>query len=162
MRKLVNSPPSPCGSKAVIALRRRAAPEGGEDPGVRTYSSPACLMHELPAGVRVRRVYDAAAADDGDRVLVDRFWPPGLSRRSAAIDEWLRELAPSTLLRRWFGHDPRRWSEFRRRYRAELGEHRALLESLLLRATRERVTLLTASREPDCSHAAVLREILDG
>jgi uncharacterized protein YeaO (DUF488 family) len=111
--------------------------------------------------VRVRRVYDPPAPEDGVRVLVDRVWPRGLSRDRAALDLWCREIAPSTELRRWYGHDPGRFAEFRRRYLAELDEpgRRAAWDELRARATGGRpLTLLTATRDPDISHAAVLAE----
>lgn len=116
---------------------------------------------EAGAGeVRIKRIYEAADSADGYRALVDRLWPRGISRQRAALDAWLVELAPSTQLRLWFGHDPRRWSEFRRRYRAELRSQRKVLDSLRQRAREQRVTLLFGSREPRINHAAVLREVL--
>lgn len=130
------------------------------------YSSPACYLHELESpeagavGVHIKRIYDAPEPADGYRALIDRVWPRGISRQRAALDAWLIELAPSTQLRLWFAHDPKRWSEFRRRYRAELRPQRQLLESLRQRARQQRVTLLYGSREPRINHAAVLREVL--
>jgi uncharacterized protein YeaO (DUF488 family) len=76
------------------------------------------------ANVRLKRAYAPAAADDGARILVDRLWPRGVTRADAKLDEWMKDLAPSAALRTWFGHDPGRWAEFRRRYRAELGDVR--------------------------------------
>jgi uncharacterized protein YeaO (DUF488 family) len=111
-------------------------------------------------GVRIKRIYEAADAADGYRALIDRLWPRGISRERAALDAWLVELAPSTQLRLWFEHDPQRWSEFRRRYRAELRGQPALLDSLRRRAQQQRVTLLYGSREPRINHAVVLREVL--
>lgn len=109
--------------------------------------------------VRVRRIYEAPG-EDGLRVLVDRLWPRGIRRERAAIDAWPKALAPSSALRRWFGHDPSRWREFRRRYRAELAEQRPLIEALR-RAARERpVTLLYAARDAEHNHALVLREVI--
>jgi uncharacterized protein YeaO (DUF488 family) len=110
--------------------------------------------------VAIKRIYDAPEAADGYRALIDRLWPRGISRERAALDAWLVELAPSTPLRLWFGHDPKRWTKFRRRYRTELRAQRALLESLRGRAQRQRVTLLYGSREPRINHAVVLREVL--
>jgi uncharacterized protein YeaO (DUF488 family) len=115
--------------------------------------------------VRVRRAYDPPAPDDGVRVLVDRVWPRGLSRERAALDLWCREIAPSTELRRWYGHDPQRFAEFRGRYLAELAEpaRRAAWEELRVLAAGERpLTLLTATRDPAISQAAVLAERLRG
>ena len=113
--------------------------------------------------VRARRVYDEPAPEDGARVLVDRVWPRGLSREHAALDLWCREIAPSTELRRWYGHDPERFAEFRRRYLAELAEpdrHAAWEQLRALAAGGRPLTLLTATRDPGTSQAAVLAERL--
>ncbi len=110
--------------------------------------------------VRTKRAYEPPARSDGFRVLVDRLWPRGLRRDDAAIDEWAKELAPSDELRRWYGHDPKRFPEFRRRYLAELAERRRELSALRRRAREGRVTLLFATREPELSNAAVLAEAL--
>lgn len=112
--------------------------------------------------VRVRRVYEPPAAADGARVLVDRLWPRGLSRADAALDEWCREVAPSSELRTWYGHDPARFEEFRRRYEAELEapERAAALARLRAQAATGTLTLLTATRQVELSAAAVLAEAL--
>jgi uncharacterized protein YeaO (DUF488 family) len=114
--------------------------------------------------VRVRRVHEPAAEDDGYRVLVDRLWPRGLGKAAAQLDEWCRAVAPSTDLRKWYAHDPERFSEFRRRYRAELasGEAAAALQRLRRLAEQRRLTLLTATRDPATSNAAVVAELLTG
>jgi len=143
--------------------RRRATGERGGE-----FSSPACYLHEsgqeAPAagarGVCIKRIYDKPQAADGYRALVDRLWPRGVSRQRAALAVWVKELAPSTELRLWYGHDPKRWREFGRRYRAELRAHPQALAALRARARRERVTLLTATREPRINHAVVLRALL--
>lgn len=112
--------------------------------------------------VRVARVYDAPSPGDGRRVLVDRLWPRGVRKDDNRIDEWLRDVAPSTELRRWYGHEPSRFEEFAGRYAGELdgpaqaGALRALRELAAAGA----VTLLTATREPAISHAAVLARLL--
>jgi len=111
--------------------------------------------------VRVKRVYDAPAHADGMRVLVDRVWPRGLSKEKAGIDHWLKEVAPSTALRRWFGHDPARWAEFRRRYRAELEQNSAALEGLRSVTRGKRATLVYGARDEQHNQAIVLAEILD-
>lgn len=115
-----------------------------------------------PVRVRARRIYDPPAGDDGARVLVDRVWPRGMSRARAQIDDWFRDVAPSTELRRWYGHDQERFEEFRRRYRTELasGPAAAALRRVAERATHERLTLLTATKDLAGSHAAVLVELL--
>jgi uncharacterized protein YeaO (DUF488 family) len=112
--------------------------------------------------VRVRRVYDDPSPEDGTRVLVDRIWPRGLARARAGIDEWAKAVAPSTELRRWYGHDPARFQEFRRRYQAELAEpeRQEALGHLRELARSGRLTLVTATRDVDHSQAAVLAERL--
>ena len=112
--------------------------------------------------VRVRRVYDEPAGDDGARVLVDRLWPRGLTKARADLTEWCKEVAPSTELRRWYGHDPAKFKEFARRYRAELEqpERAAALRHLHDLAGSRSLTLLTAARDTDISEAAVLADLL--
>lgn len=114
---------------------------------------------------RIKRAYVPPAREDGYRVLVDRLWPRGLSKQTAAIDLWLKEIAPSAELRQWFGHDRTRWSEFKRRYQEELrAPERSSALGRLRQAERERgtVTLLFATREATHNHAAFLRELLSG
>jgi uncharacterized protein YeaO (DUF488 family) len=114
--------------------------------------------------VRPRRVYDEPTGGDGTRVLVDRVWPRGLSKRNARVDQWCKEVAPSSELRKWYGHDPARFPEFTTRYRSELqqpGQAEALAR--LRDLARERtVTLLTATRAIEISQAAVLADLLRG
>jgi uncharacterized protein YeaO (DUF488 family) len=112
--------------------------------------------------VRVRRAYDARVRGDGHRVLVDRIWPRGLSKEKADLDDWCKAVAPSTTLRKWYGHDPKRFDEFGRRYRAELEEpERAeALQHLRNLAKQRNLTLLTATKHADISEAAVLVELL--
>lgn len=104
----------------------------------------------------LKRAYDSAEKSDGYRVLVDRLWPRGVSKAKAGIDEWRRELAPSVGLRKWFGHDPERWAEFRRRYLAELKPHRGQLRELATRARKGKVTLLYAAKDEAHNNAIVL------
>jgi len=112
--------------------------------------------------VRLGRVYDQPSPDDGRRILVDRLWPRGLSKDAAQIDEWVKAVAPSTELRRWYGHEPAKFAEFRRRYDDELREPgRAEALNYLTESARQgTVTLLTASRDAERSVAAVLAERL--
>ncbi len=110
--------------------------------------------------VRTKRVRDPVHDDDGRRVLVDRLWPRGVSREDAALDEWLPDLGPSDELRKWFGHDPKRFDEFRRRYVAELRDRRDLLSDLRRRARDGTVTLVFAARDRQHNNAAVLAEVL--
>jgi uncharacterized protein YeaO (DUF488 family) len=110
--------------------------------------------------IQLKRVYDKAEPGDGARYLVDRLWPRGLSKTSARLDGWLKDLAPSTELRQWFHRDPQRWTEFRKRYRAELADHKAALEDVRRKARAGTVTLLYAARDPEVNHAVVLRDLL--
>jgi uncharacterized protein YeaO (DUF488 family) len=110
--------------------------------------------------VRVKRAYEPAAASDGYRVLIDRLWPRGISRDAARLDEWARELAPSGELRRWFGHDPERFAEFRRRYTAELGGQEVKLRELRRRARSGPLTLVYGAHDKEHNDAVVLAQIL--
>jgi uncharacterized protein YeaO (DUF488 family) len=114
--------------------------------------------------VRVRRVYDEPASHDGARVLVDRIWPRGLTKAKADLTEWCKQVAPSTALRRWYGHDPAKFEEFVSRYRAELEqpERAAALQHLRELAGNRPLTLLTATKDPSISEAAVLADLLSG
>lgn len=118
-------------------------------------------MARRSAQVSVARVYDPPTVGAA-RVLVDRVWPRGLTKDKACLDEWCKDVAPSTELRRWYGHDPDRFDEFSRRYRAELGrpEPRAALDHLCRLARERPVTLLTATKEAGISQAAVLAELI--
>jgi uncharacterized protein YeaO (DUF488 family) len=113
-----------------------------------------------PRPVLVKRVYEAPAPEDGLRVLVDRLWPRGLTPQKVSADLWLREVAPSTRLRRWYDHDPGRWDEFRERYRAELERSPRALRTLRELRRRSRVTLLFAARSKH-NHAVALRDFLE-
>jgi uncharacterized protein YeaO (DUF488 family) len=110
--------------------------------------------------VRLKRAYDPAEAADGYRVLVDRLWPRGVSKEKAQLDEWARELAPSSELRTWFGHDPARFDEFRRRYLEELAAHEAKLAELRERASEGTLTLVYAARDSEHNDAVVLADVL--
>ena len=112
--------------------------------------------------VKIKRAYEKPARDDGYRVLVDRLWPRGISKRKAGIDLWLQDVAPSRELRQWFGHDPERWSEFRKRYRQELreGEGAAALRQLRAQARKGPVTLVYGARDEEHNNAVVLGQLL--
>ena len=112
------------------------------------------------SSVAIKRAYEKPSPQDGVRILIDRLWPRGLSKANLKIDAWPRELTPSTGLRKWYGHEPERFAEFRRRYRAELAEHPNELKALRAMVGARSATLITAVREVDLSHAAVMREIL--
>jgi uncharacterized protein YeaO (DUF488 family) len=111
--------------------------------------------------VRVKRVYDEPAESDGYRVLVDRLWPRGLKKSDAQLQEWLKEIAPSTTLRKSFGHDPSRWKEFKKKYWAELDDRRDHVEKLARDARRRSVTLLFGARDTKHNNAVALREYIE-
>jgi uncharacterized protein YeaO (DUF488 family) len=112
--------------------------------------------------VQVRRAYEEPAEEDGTRVLVDRIWPRGLTKQKARVDEWCKQIAPSTDLRKWYGHDPARFEEFARRYRAELEqpEQAEALQHLRAVTKKQTLTLLTATKEAEISQAAVLADLI--
>ncbi len=112
--------------------------------------------------IKLKRAYERPAQADGTRILIDRLWPRGVTRAAAAIDQWMKEIAPSTELRKWFGHDPARWREFRRRYVAELREHPDELRSLRAQARRGPITLVYSAHDEAHNDAVVLRDILLG
>lgn len=121
------------------------------------------MSARIPAAhIKVKRAYDPPAASDGERILVDRLWPRGLTKEKAAVDRWLRELAPSEALRVWFGHDPARWSAFNRRYAEELSQHRDLVTQLRAAARARVITLLYAAHDEAHNNAVALRAILLG
>lgn len=107
-----------------------------------------------------KRVYETAAKDDGYRVLVDRLWPRGLTKAKAHVDLWLKEVAPSTELRKWFGHEPEKWAEFQKRYRAELNRE-ALASLKKLEKDHKKVTLLYGAKSEERNQAVALLKILD-
>jgi uncharacterized protein YeaO (DUF488 family) len=110
--------------------------------------------------VRIKRVYEARSEQDGRRILVDRLWPRGLTKERAAIDLWLKDIAPSTELRKWFGHDVDRWKEFQKRYRAELKKATSCLAILQREVERGPVTLLFGARDEEHNEAVVLCSLL--
>ncbi|MGZ4468901.1 MAG: DUF488 domain-containing protein [Nocardioidaceae bacterium] len=110
--------------------------------------------------VRIKRVYDDPAGSDGYRVLVDRLWPRGISKDEAALDAWIKDVGPSTELRRWFGHDPSKFDEFADRYRAELKGSEALAQLRARRRENPVVTLLYSARDTEHNQAVVLRDLL--
>jgi uncharacterized protein YeaO (DUF488 family) len=121
------------------------------------------MLSVIPAShLRLKRAYEPAEADDGVRILVDRLWPRGVSKAKAALDEWIKEVVPSTELRKWFGHDPARWTEFQRRYRAKLREQSALLERIRALARARVVTLVYSAHDEEHNDAVVLRAVLLG
>lgn len=112
--------------------------------------------------LQIKRVYDPAGSRDGQRILVDRIWPRGLSKEKAAVDLWLKDVAPSTELRKWFGHEVARWPEFRTRYRKELRGLNDTLEELRDLIAKQKVTLLFGAADTEHNQAVVLAEFLRG
>jgi len=110
--------------------------------------------------IQLKRAYEKAERGDGTRILVDRLWPRGLTKERAAIDLWLKELAPSTELRKWFGHEPKKWRDFRSRYRTELKQHRDQLQLIKNKAKQGAVTLIYAARDQEHNEAVVLKQLL--
>ena len=111
--------------------------------------------------IRLKRVYEKPDKVDGFRILVDRLWPRGLTKEKAALDLWLKELAPSTELRKWFGHDPKKWKSFRRRYLTELKNREDELGLIKSKAREGTVTLLYGARDQEHNEAVVLKQLLD-
>jgi uncharacterized protein YeaO (DUF488 family) len=111
--------------------------------------------------IAVKRVYEPAAKSDGYRVLVDRVWPRGLKKEDANLDAWAKELAPSTTLRKWFGHEPARWEAFRHRYATELDAQKTFWQPLVTKAERHRVTLLFGAKDEEHNQAVALKMYLD-
>jgi uncharacterized protein YeaO (DUF488 family) len=115
------------------------------------------------ANVRLKRAYDKPARDDGKRILIDRLWPRGVRKADAQLDEWAKEIAPSTALRKWFGHDPARWTEFQVRYHAELADpgRSRTLDQLAERARRAPVTLVFGAHDPEHNQARVIADEIE-
>ena len=120
------------------------------------------MSAEIPSShVRVRRAYDQVGADDGERVLIDRIWPRGIKKEDLKLADWNKDLAPSTELRKWFGHEPPKWEEFRRRYAAELREHaQAPFKALRERARKGVITLVFGAKNEAQNNAVAMREFL--
>jgi uncharacterized protein YeaO (DUF488 family) len=110
--------------------------------------------------IQVKRPYEPPSSDDGLRILIDRLWPRGISKTALKLDMWVKHLSPSNELRKWYKHDPEKFTEFRRRYIGELNLERGALDELRETVSGRIVTLLTATKELDLSHATVLRELL--
>ena len=121
------------------------------------------MKRKVPAGnVKLKRAYEPPASDDGTRVLIDRLWPHGISKKRAAIDQWMKDISPSTELRKWFGHDPARWDEFRRRYAKEVRQNTDLLDQLRSLARHGPITLVYSAHDEEHNDAVELRELILG
>ena len=112
--------------------------------------------------IKLKRAYEPPAPDDGTRILIDRLWPRGVKKAEAAIDEWMKDIAPSTELRKWFGHDPARWQEFRRRYQSEIRQHPNEFDRLRTLAQQGRITLVFSANDEAHNDAVVLKDLLLG
>lgn len=124
-------------------------------------TNPTAMGSAIPAAnVRLKRAYERPLPSDGVRILVDRLWPRGLRKEAAALDEWAKELAPSPQLRKWFGHDPRRWLAFQRRYAGELRRHPTALAGLRSLARKGPITLVYSAHDEAHNDAVVLRRVL--
>ena len=111
--------------------------------------------------IKLKRVYDPYADSDGKRILVDRLWPRGIKKEDARMDLWLKDIAPSDALRKWFAHDPSRWPEFKKHYRKELEDRKEMIHELKTEARRKTVTLLFSAKDTERNNAVVLKEIIE-
>jgi uncharacterized protein YeaO (DUF488 family) len=119
------------------------------------------MKRKVPASnVKLKRAYDPPAADDGKRILIDRLWPRGVTKERAAIDRWMKDISPSTELRKWFGHDPARWDEFRLRYAQEVRKNTVLLDQLRSLARHGPITLVYSAHDEKHNDAVELRELI--
>jgi len=110
--------------------------------------------------VKIKRVYEPYDPNDGKRILIDRLWPRGLSKESARIDRWIKEIAPSTELRQWFGHDPTKWSEFQKRYKSELDANPQIVSELRAELAKGNTTLVYSAKDEEHNDAVVLQSYL--
>jgi uncharacterized protein YeaO (DUF488 family) len=111
--------------------------------------------------IKIKRIYDLASPKDGKRILVDRLWPRGIRKDEAKIDEWLKDIAPSNELRKWFSHDPSKWQEFKKRYEKELKDKSLILKRIRNEVKTGTITLLYAAKDEEYNNALVLKEILE-
>jgi len=111
--------------------------------------------------ILLKRVYETPSPEDGKRVLVERLWPRGLKKEGAKIDEWLKEVAPSGGLRKWYSHDPSKWTEFKKRYWKELDANKSIIEKLVRECREKQVTFVFGSREEKLNNAAALKEYIE-
>ena len=119
------------------------------------------VVAEIDPMIKLKRVYKEPTKDDGFRILVERLWPRSLTKERASVDLWLKEVSPSSELRKWFGHDPTKWEEFRKRYRAELRQKKDVVSILKQKSKEGTITLVYAARDEEHNSAIVLKEILE-
>jgi len=111
--------------------------------------------------VKIKRVYDSVSLGDGKRILVDRLWPRGIKKEKAAIDEWLKDIAPSNELRKWYSHDPAKWDEFKKRYKGELKGNSGIVDRLRQESKKQTITLLYSSKVTEINNAVALKEFIE-
>jgi uncharacterized protein YeaO (DUF488 family) len=148
---------------AILVRERRVLSGEREHKGAAAQAVRTTGARAVPRrNQAVKRAYEAAKPEDGQRILVDRLWPRGVTKAQAKLDDWLKDIAPSARLRKWFGHDPARWDEFRRRYREELKQHGPLLRELRRQARKGPITLVYAAKDEAHNEAVVLRNVILG
>ena len=132
-------------------------------PRTEYYAIPWLFFKSEGANVllKVKRIYETASSDDGKRILVDRLWPRGIKKSEVKIDEWLKEIAPSDELRKWFAHDPSKWQAFKRKYAHEIEEKSDLIQQLRKESEREAVTLVYSAKDNEHNNAVALKEIIE-
>jgi uncharacterized protein YeaO (DUF488 family) len=147
-----------------IAKTTAARPKAAKKPASQANATKTSVrktpVRKTSAPIRIKRVYDPPSASDGLRILIDRLWPRGLAKSKLKLDAWPKHLSPSNALRKWYQHDPEKFAEFRKRYVAELKAQEEGLDELRAAVKGRTVTLLTATKELDLSHATVLRDLL--
>ncbi len=111
--------------------------------------------------LKVKRIYDPPSPDDGKRILIDRLWARGIKKEDARVDEWIKDISPSTELRKWFGHDPVKWGEFKKRYRNELRDKKEILDRIKNEAKGKTVTLIYSARDEEHNNAVAMKEFLE-
>jgi uncharacterized protein YeaO (DUF488 family) len=125
-----------------------------KEPGVKERARRLCVM------IKIKRVYDPPEPEDGKRILIDRLWPRGIKKENLKMDEWLKEIAPSDKLRKWFSHDPKKYEEFKKRYVKELEDKSEILERIRREAKKGRVTILFSAKDTEHNNATVMKELL--
>ncbi len=141
-------------------VKKRTAKKGVSKKGASTKGAVETKSRRASTLIRIKRAYDPPGAEDGLRILIDRLWPRGLAKSKLKLDAWPKHLSPSNDLRKWYQHDPEKFAEFRQRYVAELKTEGEGLDELRAAVKGQTVTLLTATKELDLSHATVLRDLL--
>jgi uncharacterized protein YeaO (DUF488 family) len=160
MRRVVKKGAAKKGTAKKGAAKKGAAKKGAAKSKAAKSKAAKSKARKTHASIRIKRAYDPPGADDGLRILIDRLWPRGLAKSKLKLDAWPKHLSPSNALRKWYRHDPEKFAEFRERYVAELEAQGDGLDKLRAAVKGQPVTLLTATKEIDLSHATVLRDLL--